>query len=66
MRRGQRNRWTYDNSPDGDGIVVVHNDMGQRREIHDLSELQVRNLAAKYGVTPKSVLELVDAGIIKL
>lgn len=66
MRRGQRNRWTYDNAPQGEGIVVIHNDLGQRREVHDLTELQVRNLAAKYGTTTKSVLELVAAGIIKL
>lgn len=65
MRRGQRNKWTYDNTPQGEGIAVVHNDLGQRREVHDLQLLRAQRLAAQYGTSAKSIRELMDAGIIK-
>jgi hypothetical protein len=65
MRRGQRNKWTHDAAPQGEGIVVIHNDLGQRKEVHDLTELRASNLAAQFNVTPKSIRELMEAGIIK-
>lgn len=65
MRRGMRDRWAYDQSPQGEGIVVIHNELGQRKEVHDLAELRASHLATQFGVMPKSIRELMEAGIIK-
>lgn len=65
MRRGMRDKWAYDQAPQGEGIVVVHNELGQRREVHDLQELRIERLAASYGTTQKSIRELMEAGILQ-
>jgi hypothetical protein len=65
MRRGMRDKWDYDQAPQGEGIVVVHNDLGQRREVHDLTELRIERMAASFGTSQKSIRELMEAGIIK-
>lgn len=65
MRRGQRNKWTHDQSPDSDGIAVIHRE-GIRKEIHNLDELALENKAKALDTTVKSIRELIDAGIISL
>jgi hypothetical protein len=65
VRRGQRNRWTHDHAPHGEGIAVIHRE-GVRKEIHDLDELALENKAKALGTTTKSIRELIAAGIITL
>jgi hypothetical protein len=65
MRRGKRNRWDYDQSPQGEGICVLHDDMGRRIEIHDIAEQRAINRAKTLGISAKSAKELLEYGIIK-
>lgn len=66
MRRGKSNAWRYDQAPQGEGIVVLHDDLGQRKEVHDLGELENARKAQELATTPKALRELQQYGILPM